>query len=218
MSEVALSVSAREKIGKSEAKRLRREGMVPGVYYFHGKDAMHFAVDSKILRGILSSDNNVIDIKLGRRKALPSIVKEIQKDPISGQLLHIDLMGVNLDEKVIVEVPVHIVGTAVGSKAGGVLQVSLRHIEVECLPLDIPDAIDVDVSELDINDSISVSVLQVDKVEILNDPDTTIASVLPPRLEEELEEEEEEIDEEAEPEVVGKGKKEDEEAGEEEEE
>ncbi|MCA9742378.1 MAG: 50S ribosomal protein L25 [Deferribacteres bacterium] len=214
MSEVALTVSAREKVGKSESRRLRREGLVPGVYYFHGKEAKHFAVDAKVLRGILASDSNVVDIKLGKGKALPSIIKEVQKDPISGRLLHIDFMGVNLDEKVVVEVPVHVVGTAAGAKAGGILQVLLRHLEVECLPLDIPDAIEVDVSALEINDSVNVSAIEAGEFTIITDADATIASVLPPRLEEEVEEEE--VDEEAEPEVVGKGKKEGEEDGDEE--
>ena len=214
MSEVALTVNTRDKVGKSESRRLRREGMVPGVYYFHGKEAMHFAVDAKILRGILAGDSNVVDIQLGKGKALPSIVKEIQKDPISGKLLHIDFMGVNLDEVVVVEVPVHIIGTAAGTKAGGILQVLLRHIEVECLPLDIPDSIDVDVSELEINDSINVSAIEIEKAKIITEADAVIASILPPRIEEE-EVGEEEIDEDAEPEVVGKGKKADEEDGEE---
>ena len=216
MSEVALSALAREKVGKSESRRLRREGLVPGVYYFHGKEAMHFAVDAKTLRGIISGDSNVVDLKVGKGKPLPTIIKDIQKDPITGKLLHIDLMGVNLDEKVVVEVPVHITGTAAGVKEGGVLQVLLRQIEVECLPLDIPDAIDIDVSALEINDSINVGTIELEKVEIISDADAVIASVLPPSIEEEEEEETEETEEDAEPEVVGKGKKDSEEAGEEE--
>jgi large subunit ribosomal protein L25 len=210
MSEVVLKATPREHLGKSGSRKLRREGFVPGVYYIQGKAATHFSVDAKTFRGIMASDSNVIDIDLGKGIPLPSIVKEIQVDPVSGKYLHIDFLGVKLDEKVVVEVPIHIVGTAAGAKAGGIQQVLMRHVEVECLPLDIPEAIDVDVSALEINDTISVETIKQENVTILSDPDSVIVSILPPRLEveEEVVEAEEGEEESAEPEVVGKGKKE----------
>jgi large subunit ribosomal protein L25 len=111
-------------------------------------------------------------------------------------------------------VPVHFVGTAAGVKSGGILQVLQRQVEVECLPLDIPEAIEVDVSALEIHDSISLESIAREKVVFLTNPDTVLVTVLQPRLE--VEEEAEKVEEEqAEPEVVGKGKKESEEAGEE---
>lgn len=210
MSEALLKVTPREHLGKSGSRKLRRVGFVPGIYYIDGKEATHFSVDAKIFRGIMAGDSNVIDIDLGKGNPLPSIVKEIQVDPISGKYLHIDFLGVKLDENVVVEVPIHVIGIAAGVKAGGIQQILMRHVEVECLPLDIPEAIDVDVSALEINDTISVEIIKHEKVKILSDPDSVIVSILPPRLEveEEVEEAVEGEEESAEPEVVGKGKKE----------
>lgn len=209
MAEAILKVEARDTTGKKAAKDLRRAGKIPGVYYFHGQQNISLAVDRKMLHAAMTSEASVIDLDLGKGKKLPTIIREIQWDPITAAPIHVDFLGVKLDEEVTVEVPLHLVGTPVGVRVnGGVLQQLLRSIEVECLPLDIPEHIEVDVNELDINDTIHVSDLKVEKVKILNEPDTLILSILPPRLEEEPAAAEAAEEEPAEPEVIGKGKQE----------
>lgn len=209
MSEVNLQVTGRDEAGKKSAKRLRRQGFIPAIYYSHGQEAVPLAVNAKLFKNILAGDSNVIDLDFGKDKPMPSIIKDIQWDPVTSEAIHIDFLGVKLDEKVVVEVPINFVGTARGAKNGGIVQMLLRAVEVECLPLDIPEHLEVDISELDIQDSLDVSVLHNDKVTILTEPDTTLVTVLPPRLE--TEEEAAESEEEAEePEVVGKGKREEE--------
>lgn len=214
MSEVKLQVEKRETRGKEAAKKLRREGKIPGIYYFQGQEAIALAVDEKQLHGVVSGEGSVVDLQVGKGKILPSIIKDVQWHPVTSEPVHVDFLGVKLDEAVVVEVPLSVVGTSKGVKnAGGVLQQVHRYVEVECLPLDIPEHIEVDISDLDINDTVHASDLHFDKGQIVTDPDTLILSILPPRVEVEVEEEEAvpEGEEEAEPEVVGKGKKEQEE-------
>lgn len=214
MAEIALRVEPREKVGKSASRRLRRAGKVPGVYYYHGQPAEHFTVDAKVFRTLIGGDHSVIDLDFGKGKPKPSIVRDVQFDPVSGEILHIDFLGVKLDEEVVVEVPLEFTGTPAGVKLGGILQVLHRHLEIGCLPLDIPESIEIDVSALDIHDSLTVAAIPAGKYKILDDPETVIVTVLPPRLE--AEEVTEEVEgEAAEPEVVGpKGKKEEEREGE----
>lgn len=211
-SDTKLKVVAREGTGKGYARELRRQGMIPGVYYYHGQEAKAISVDVKLFHTIASGKGSVVDLQIGRAKILPSIIRDIQWDPLTGHPLHVDFMGVNLDEKIVVEVPLHFVGTSTGVKnKGGVLQTMIRAVEVECLPLEIPDFIDVDLTDLDIHDSVHVGVLKADKVKIVSDPDSVIVTVVPPRLEvEEVPEEVEAGEEQEEPEVVSKGKKEEE--------
>ena len=208
-----LQAQPRPESGKQAAKRLRRSGMVPGIYYTHGQQAVPFSVNAKELRNTIRSKSSILDLSLDNAEAAKCVIREVQWDPVKGDPLHVDLLGVTLTEKVAVEVPIQIVGTAAGAKEGGVLQQLLRELEIECLPLDIPEAVKVDVSELKIHDSVHVSDLKLEKIEILNDPNQVILSVLAPRLEEEPAAEA--AAEEAEPEVIGHGKKEEAEAEEE---
>ena len=184
MSQTVLQVQVRTDTGKQVAKRLRRNGMIPGVYYIRGEQAVPLAVDVKHLRSTLARKSSIIDVGFNNGESSKCIVREVQWDPLKSTPLHIDLMGVKLTEKVTVEVSIQIVGSAVGVKNGGILQQLLRELEIECLPLDIPEKITVDVSALDIHDAIHVADLKLDKIEILVDPDQVIVSVLPPRLEE----------------------------------
>ena len=203
--EIRLSVNRRESVGKKAAKRARREGNIPGVYYFHGQEAIPISMNAKAAIAALSSDSSVIGLDAGDGKSLPSIVREVQRDPITGKPLHIDFLGVKLDEMVTIEVPVHLVGTAIGVKEkGGTLQFTQRAIEIECLPLDIPEAIEIDVSHLDIHDSITAADIKVENAKILTENAAVIVSVLPPRLEEEITEEAEASEEARQPELIGK--------------
>jgi len=205
--ELSLAAVRRDSTGKKAAKNMRREGNIPGVYYFHGQEAIPVLVNAKDAKLTLASDSTVINLKLDGTKRMPAIVREVQRNPITGAAMHIDFLGVKLDEKVTVDVVIHTVGTPVGVKLkGGTLQLLQRSIELECLPMDIPDSIEIDVSELDVHDSITAASINVENVTIITDPTAALVSVLPPRLAEAEEEAEE--GETAEPEVVGKDKEE----------
>ncbi len=184
MSEYTLQVAPREEHGKKISKQLRREGRLPAVYYFQGKETSRLSVDAKVFGEAFHGDANIFNIDVGDGKVVPTIIRDIQFHPVTNAVMHVDFMGVDLKKVVQVEVPVHVTGTAVGVKdGGGVLQFTLRNVAIECLPGDIPEAVDVDVTELNINDSLKVSDLTSDKVTFLTDGDSVIVSVLPPRLE-----------------------------------
>ncbi|MCG3158944.1 MAG: 50S ribosomal protein L25 [bacterium] len=213
MSSTLINVEVRNDIGKQAAKRLRREGRVPGVYYSGGVDPVALSVDAKELRAALAHKSSIMDVRLGSAEPVKCIIREVQWHPVYGTPVHVDFMGVKLTEKITMEVPIRLTGTAAGVKDGGTLQQLLRSLEIKCLPLDIPDAVDIDVSNLNIHDAIYVRDLPAEKFEILNEPEQMVISVLAPRLEETPVPAA--APETAEPEVIGHGKKAEEEEGEE---
>jgi len=213
MSESGLEVQKRDVVGKKANKQLKKEGKIPGIYYIHGEDSIPIAMDAKQLKTLIQSETSIIDLKFdGDKKLTKSIIREVQWDPLYGHPLHVDFMGIKLTEKVHVDVPVHIVGTAVGVKQeGGIMQHIIREISIEALPLDIPEHIDVDITDLDIGGSVRIDDLSIDKVKILSDPTQSIVVIRPPTVIEEPEVEEEvleEGEEAAEPEVIGEKKEE----------
>lgn len=201
----ALNVEVRNETGKQIAKRIRRDGKVPGIYYIHGENPISFSVDVKELRTALTHKSSILDVNLGQAEPAKCIIREVQWHPVSGVPLHVDLMGVRLTEEVTVEVPILLVGSAAGARDGGTLQQILRTLEIKCLPLDIPETINVDVSNLNIHDAIYVRDLKYEKIEILNDLEQIVVSVLAPRLEEAAAPAP--AAETAEPEVIERGKK-----------
>ena len=184
MNQASLQVQVRQDIGKQAAKRLRRNGMIPGTYYIHGQASVNFAVEAKHLRTTLTHKSSILDVNFSNGDTAKCVVREVQWDPVKGAPLHLDLMGVRLTEKIKVAVPVRYTGNSSGVKAGGVLQQLLRELDIECLPLDIPEVITVDVTALEINQSIHVGDLKLEKITILDNPEQVIVAVLPPRLEE----------------------------------
>jgi len=213
MSESGFEVQKRDVVGKKANKQLKKEGKIPGIYYIHGEDSIPVAVDAKQLKTLIQSETSIIDLKFdGDKKLTKSIIREVQWDPLYGHPLHVDFMGIKLTEKVHVDVPVHIVGIAVGVKQeGGIMQHIIREISIEALPLDIPEHIDVDITDLDIGGSVRIDDLSIDKVKILSDPTQSIVVIRPPTIIEEPEVEEEvleEGEEAAEPEVIGEKKEE----------
>ena len=208
MPETVLNLKRREEMGKKYAKKIRRTGKVPGIFYMHGEDSIPVVVDEKELYNVLASKAGVIDLDFGERKRSKCILREVQFDPVHGNPLHVDLMGIKLTEKIRVEVPVHLMGTPVGTTADGILQQLLRTVEVECLPLDIPEFLEVDVSHLNIGDAVRVGDIRAGKTEILADPDQAVAMVSPPTVV--REEVVAPVEGVAEPEVIGREKKEEE--------
>ena len=199
----ALNVAAREPAGSRSARRLRREGQVPGVVYGGGQDPVCFKVHGRDLRLALANAGAVLDLQVGGAGGSPVVVKDLERHPVTGDTVHIDLLRVRLDEKIQSTVILELAGIedAPGIKEGGVLEQVTRELTIEALPNDIPDSLTHDVSEMAIGDTLTLDALAAPSgVELVDDPDTVIASLTPPRLQVESDEEIEE-----ETEVVGEG-------------
>lgn len=189
MSEVVLNAIKRENTGKKYAKQLRRNGKIPGIFYSHKEKNIPLIFDINEIHHLMSTEIGLLDIKIDNKRSQKCIIKEIQLDPVSHQPLHLDVMGVKLKEKISVSVPIHITGEALGVKEeGGTLSQSLYELEISCLPLDLPEHIDVDVTNLKLGDTIHVEDLQVENVDIITDPEVVVAGVTITRaaLEEEV--------------------------------
>ncbi|MBI4475060.1 MAG: 50S ribosomal protein L25/general stress protein Ctc [Acidobacteria bacterium] len=183
MAEIVVNAKTREDRGKNAARRLRRQGMVPGVVYGGKGENIAVAVDPKALQKVLRSEagrNAILKLDIASKGTTNAILKSWQVDPIKENFLHADFYRIAMDVAIRVDVPIAIRGEARGVKVdGGVLEVVLREIAVECLPGDIPERIEVDVSDLGINQSIRVSDLPVSvKVKITEDPDQVVVHVV----------------------------------------
>jgi len=217
--DLTIKASSRDGLGKGYARRLRAQGLIPASVYGGGQDAVPVAVNAREIAGILRSDtgrNTIFKLAVDSG-AEPStvIIKDLQVDPVKGRLLHADLLRLNMDAVTRVNVSIEFAGEPVGVKLeGGILDIQAREVEIECLPGDIPEHIQVDVSHLHIGDHVSASDLIYDreKVKLFIDEQQTIAGVLAPRLVEEAAPTvtEAEAATTAEPEVIKKGKTEEE--------
>ena len=210
MARVDLTGEVRTAVGKSQAKRLRRARRIPGIVYGGRQGPLPVVVNPQELLSALDAGENVlINLSLGKADGDQTrmvILKELQLDPVRGRPLHADFQEVSMERKIRVEVPLVLAGDSVGVKSkGGILEQPLRQLFVECLPLNIPERITVDVSSLDIGDTIHVRDLTVgEAVRILEDAGRVVASVVAPAAEEAAAPVEEKP---AEPEVVGKKEK-----------
>lgn len=223
MKKVEMKAEARKETGKGNARRLRREGKIPGVVYGKKRESQPLTVDPDEVREHLGQ-NAIVELTIvdgeEELETETAMIKDYQEHVIKDLLLHVDFQAISMDEKISVTVPTRLTGDSIGVKEGGVLQQLMRDVELECLPGDIPEALEVDISELDVGDSFQVSELEVSEdVEILHDPDDVLVTVVPPS-EEITEEEETLVDVETlEPEVIGEEEEEiEEELAEEEEE
>lgn len=219
MATVNLSAQKRDDLGNSTTKTARKKGFIPGVFYFKNSPAVAISVkDTALNPFVYTSEVRIINLQIeGVDKAQNCILKDIQFDPVSDKPIHFDLLGIKEDEKIKVEVPLKLVGAPIGVRDGGVVQHSLHSLEVECLPAHIPSHIDVHIEDLKIGDAFHVSDLNLENVEILFSPEATIVAVVPPAVEKPAEGAEGaegavegEADASAEPEVISKGKKEEE--------
>ena len=218
MAEATLHVEVREDVGKQAAKRLRREGSIPGVLYGIGEVPASVSIDLKTLLTLLHSSgrNTLVDLSIGdAKKTVKSFLYDIQHDPLSGDIIHVDLKRISMTEEIHINVAVHLEGTAIGVKSeGGIVEHTLHSIPISCFPGDIPETITIDISELHLGDSVHVSDLTEGKFAFLVEPETLIVHIVAPKIvvvDEEEEEEvegEEALDEEgAEPEVIGEKSK-----------
>jgi len=213
MEKVTLVVQPRDLIGSRNARRLRKSGLIPGVLYGHGKEATAFAVDPHALRPVLvgGGTHAVLSVTVeGHSKTHNAIIKELELDRVKSTVTHIDLQEIRLDETIETTVAVSFEGEAIGLKSGGMLDESTREVTIKGLVTAIPERLVLDISAMDINDTAKVGDLVVPEgIEVMNDPEEVLCSLLPPRkVEEELEEGAEGAEGAvagAEPEVVGKG-------------
>jgi large subunit ribosomal protein L25 len=197
---VKLKVQARESRGSAESRRLRANGLVPGVLYGKGGSAQPFCIEERELRKALTGGHGlhaILDVVLdGSQKAQHAVLKEYQLDPTRARLLHIDLQEVRLDQVIQTQVVVELVGESEGVKEGGVLSQINREVNVEALPMEVPDRLELDVSRMVIGDAMRLTDLHVPEgVKLLDDPETVLATVTPPTKIEEPEVEEEELEE-----------------------
>jgi large subunit ribosomal protein L25 len=192
MERPVLTAEIREGIGKEKAKKLRAKGLIPAIFYGPRSQTIPLVIHSKELVKALQTEageNVLIDLDIrkgGQADRKVVMLKDIQIDPLQRVTLHTDFYEVTMDEMVTVEVPVHLVGKPEGTKVGGILEQVRRAIQVQCFPGDIPKSIDVDVSALMIGDSIHVQDISVDKVKIISETNFTIATVVPPAVEEKV--------------------------------
>lgn len=201
MKRIQLQVEIREKSGKEESKRLKRNGYVPGVFYSpHDKSNILLKIPEKELFRFLSDKKHahgIIDLKIKTddKKEITrlALMKDFQYNSLKRKINHFDFYGVTLKEKVTLELPLILEGEPKGIKEGGILDISLREVEVECLPADAPESINIDISEMGFNDVITLQDVVMPKgVKLITDINRTVASVIAPsRMEEEVVEEEE---------------------------
>ena len=199
-----LKSTQRNTFGKSSARALRRQGLIPAVLYGPKRESVPLTISPLDLDNVykVSGTERVVlnlIIENGGTQNATAVVKEVQASPVTGQYLHIDFYEISLDEEIVVNVPVEVTGKSKGVERGGFLHVVRYELEISCLPADMPDKIEVDVTGLDIGDSIHIGDIDLgDKVRLLADTDLTVATVVAPTVEEEeVPEEELEVAEEA---------------------
>ncbi len=187
-----LTAEIREGVGKEKAKKLRAKGLIPAIFYGPRSQTISLVIESKELSKALQTEageNVLIDLDIRKgdqsdRKVV--MLKDIQIDPLQRITLHTDFYEVTMDEMVTVEIPVHLIGKPEGTKMGGILEQVRRVIQIQCFPGDIPKSIDIDVSPLKIGDSIHVQDIKVEKAKIISETNFTIATVVPPVVEEKV--------------------------------
>ena len=205
-----INVGERTHKGKSKIRAMRRDGKIPGVYYYHGEDNVNLEIDKKNLYHALSTGQHVFEVTMNGETQYV-MIKAVQYHPVTDEVMHVDLMRVRRSEKMTFTIPIVLEGDAIGVEEGGVLSQILTAIDINCLPTDVPESINVDISDLELNSTISiVDITDIpDDVEIVTSIESTVATITPPKEEEEpVIEEEEELAEGEEPAEGEEGKQE----------
>lgn len=188
--DIVVEVEARTASGSNAAGRVRRAGKIPGIVYGLDRPPFPVSVDQRALGEVLkleSGRNTIFNLLLtGQDRSRAVMIRDLQRDPLTDRITHVDLVRVDLQKTITVEVPVRLVGIPVGVKVeGGLLEYVTRTVEVECLPGDIPEHLDVDISDLHLNQNVSVSAIQAgDTFKILTDPESILAVVATTKAEE----------------------------------
>lgn len=183
MSEILLSAQSRG-TGKKAVNAVRNTGAVPGIYYMNGEPALPIAVLPLAMRPIVyTAESHVIHLEIDGNAPLDCILKAISFDPVTDKIVHFDLQGLSKDKTIVVEVPVMVKGIAIGTRDGGLVQISLHKIAVECLPADIPEHIDLDITNCKIGGAIHIGDLKVEGLKFIGNTNAVIVAVLPPTVE-----------------------------------
>src|SRR3954470_21699844 len=181
-----LSLTARGPEGSRSARRLRRAGSVPGVIYGGGAEPAHFAVDARILRNTLAHSGAILQVSVDGAADAPVLVKDVQRHPVRGEIVHVDLLRVDMNETIHTTVVLELTGAddSPGVGEGGVLSQETREVNIEALPGDIPDVIQHDVSGMQMNATLTLADLSAPAgVTLLDDPEIVVASITPPTAE-----------------------------------
>lgn len=180
MSDITISAQRRS-TGKKATKAARRQGLIPGVFYMEGKEALPIATTFLALRSaVYTSETHVIHLKVEGGSSYDCVLKDISFDPVTDNIVHFDLLGLSADRKITVEVPVVLAGQAIGVRDGGIVQHNLHKIRVECLPKDMPEHIEVDVTGLKIGDALHINQISLGKLRSLENGDVVVVSVMAP--------------------------------------
>lgn len=205
MEKVLIEAQKRNKIDKASRSALRKEGKVPAIFYSKHHEPMAVQVLERAIHPLVfTAKTHLITLNVEGHDELDCIIKDVQFDPTTEKIVHIDLLGLKKGEKIEIEVPVQLVGSAIGIKEGGILQHTLHKVQIECLPADIPEHLEIDVTNLKLGQAIHISDLSYDNLTLLNNPEAIIASVTHPKVEKEATPAEGTAV--AEPEVIAKGK------------
>ncbi len=182
MAEANIQIVWRQKTGHHTAKHIRQEGRIPGIYYAHGEESRPISIDAKAFNRMMKKSVNILNIVFPDGKEHKSIIREVQRNPVTDEVVHVDIMGIQLTEKIRLSIPIVLVGTPAGIKDGGILEHLIREVEVEGLPLDIPEKVELDVSGLKIGQAITLEHVQVEKFKFLTDVHYTVANVIQPKM------------------------------------
>ena len=201
MDKIELKVTVRKKVGNGAARELRRESMIPAILYGPKAEPVMLSVITKELQNILKTSNigqvllNLL-IQNGKQTSRTAMIKELQTQPVSGNLLHVDFYEVAMDQKIKISIPVVTTGQAKGVEEGGVLQLVRHEVEIFCFPNNIPESLEVDVTDMGIGDSKHMDEVSIDEsFELVDEANYTIVTILSPKAEEVEEVEEEEGEE-----------------------
>ena len=176
-----LEISNRVNIGSKEAKKQRKQGLVPGVLYYSGEDAENISVDKSILLRAMNSGQRIFEI-LQKGEKQYTMIKQVQYHPVTDEVIHVDLMRVRRSEKMTISVPILLVGDSVGVKEGGILSQSLTQVEISCYPTDVPEQIELNIEGLELNSGLNVGDLDTgsEEVEVISDVNLNIVSISSP--------------------------------------
>ena len=181
-----LEIENRNSVGKKASKEIRRAGKIPSVLYYRGEKPVSISIGKQLLNQAIKSDQRIYEVEIDSESQYV-MIKEVQYHPITDEIIHVDFMRVRRSEKMTISVPITLVGKPVGVTEGGILSQSMTQIEISCFPTNVPESIEVNVDHLDINSSVSVGDVTVDDedIEIISASELSIASVIPPAVEEE---------------------------------
>ena len=185
-----LDISSRHQTGSKESKIARKKGLIPGILYYSGEEALSISIEKSILLRAMNSGQRIFEINQDGESQY-TMLKQVQYHPVTDEVMHIDLMRVRRSEKMTISVPIVLVGDAIGVKEGGVLSQSLTQVEISCYPTDVPEQIDLKIDDLEINAALSVGDIDTgsEDIELISDASLNIVSITTPVSEEVSDEE-----------------------------